>query len=66
MIDRTKSRSEVSRRVWDNPVLWRETCTWAYGRKILFIRAVYWFMAIAVFRCPLVDGRFRLGDSDNR
>lgn len=29
------------RRVWNNPVLWREVCTWAYGRKLLFIRLVY-------------------------
>ncbi len=47
--DRERKVGQVSRRVWDNPVLWRETCTWAYGRKILFIRAVYWSMAIAVF-----------------
>ena len=34
-----------SRRVWDNPVLWREICTWAYGRKIVIVRLVYlqWF-----------------------
>ena len=30
-----------SRRVWDHPVLWREVCTWAYGRKVLLIRAAY-------------------------
>ena len=30
-----------TRRVWDNPILWREIRTWAYGRKILFIRVVY-------------------------
>ncbi|MFV1964747.1 MAG: hypothetical protein ACC628_04950 [Pirellulaceae bacterium] len=31
----------VSRRVWDNPVLWREVCTWAYGRKVLVVRFAY-------------------------
>lgn len=31
----------VARDVWDNPVLWRELCTWAYGRKILIVRVVY-------------------------
>lgn len=31
-----------SRRVWDNPVLWREVATWAYGRKVLLVRGVYW------------------------
>jgi len=30
-----------TRPVWDNPILWREICTWAYGRKILVIRLVY-------------------------
>jgi len=36
------------RQVWQNPVLWREMCTWAYGRKILFIRLAWWAMAIAL------------------
>ncbi|MFO0869084.1 MAG: ABC transporter permease subunit [Pirellulales bacterium] len=31
----------ASRSVWDNPVLWREICTWAYGRKVLVIRVAY-------------------------
>jgi ABC-type Na+ efflux pump permease subunit len=29
------------RGVWHNPVLWREMCTWAYGRKMLVIRFAY-------------------------
>lgn len=29
------------RSVWANPILWREMCTWAYGRKLLFIRFAY-------------------------
>jgi ABC-type transport system involved in multi-copper enzyme maturation permease subunit len=37
-----------ARRVWNNPILWREVCTWAYGKKIVFIRAVYWLLALAV------------------
>jgi len=32
------------RRVWDNPILWREVRTWAYGRRILLIRVAYWVM----------------------
>lgn len=35
---KTQSRT---RRVWDNPILWREVCTWAYGRKVLIIRLGY-------------------------
>ncbi|MCG8451150.1 MAG: hypothetical protein MI725_16400 [Pirellulales bacterium] len=30
-----------SRRVWDNPILWREICTWAYGKKIIVVRIAY-------------------------
>jgi hypothetical protein len=30
-----------TRDVWDNPVLWREIRTWAYGRKVLAIRLAY-------------------------
>ena len=47
--DRTRSADTKSRRVWDNPILWREVCTWAYGRKILFIRGAYWLLAAIVF-----------------
>lgn len=47
--DRSRTTSKVSRRVWDNPVLWREACTWAYGRKVVFIRIAYWLLAAFVF-----------------
>mgnify|MGYP003347074983 FL=1 len=30
-----------TRQVWNNPVLWREICTWAYGRKVILIRFAY-------------------------
>lgn len=30
------------RQVWDNPVLWREIRTWAYGKRIIVIRIAYW------------------------
>jgi ABC-type Na+ efflux pump permease subunit len=46
--DRARVAGKNSRRVWDNPVLWREAMTWAYGRKILFIRAAYWLLAAGV------------------
>ncbi|MBT4011053.1 MAG: ABC transporter permease [Planctomycetaceae bacterium] len=39
----------ATRRVWDNPVLWREICTWAYGRKILIIRIAYICMSLLAF-----------------
>ena len=34
-------RRPRTRRVWDNPILWREVRTWAYGRKMLLIRLAY-------------------------
>ncbi len=30
-----------ARQVWDNPVIWREMRTWAYGRKMLVVRLAY-------------------------
>lgn len=44
----TRGVAVRNRQVWDNPVLWREACTWAYGKKILFIRGVYYLLALAV------------------
>ena len=42
-------KTQNTRKVWDNPVLWREMCTWAYGRKVVFIRIAYWLLAAFVF-----------------
>jgi ABC-type transport system involved in multi-copper enzyme maturation permease subunit len=33
------------RQVWDNPVLWREVRTWAYGRRVLIVRLGYLALA---------------------
>ncbi len=30
-----------AREVWDNPILWREVRTWAYGRKVLVVKGAY-------------------------
>jgi hypothetical protein len=38
---RVRTVDQSSRPVWDNPVLWREMCTWAYGRKVLIVRIAY-------------------------
>jgi ABC-type transport system involved in multi-copper enzyme maturation permease subunit len=46
--DRARVAGRQSRQVWDNPILWREMCTWAYGKKIVFVRLAYWTIAIAV------------------
>ncbi|MGC3966886.1 MAG: hypothetical protein QM775_05795 [Pirellulales bacterium] len=37
-----------TRNVWDNPVLWRETMTWAYGRKVIFVRLFYLALVAAL------------------
>jgi hypothetical protein len=37
---KTESRAAL-RRVWDNPILWREVRTWAYGRKVLVVHVAY-------------------------
>ncbi|MDF1841721.1 MAG: hypothetical protein P1U77_09815 [Rubripirellula sp.] len=34
----TSWKARAPRRVWENPILWREVCTWAYGRKVMLIR----------------------------
>ena len=36
-----RPRRYKSRTVWDNPIIWREIRTWAYGRKVLVIRLAY-------------------------
>ena len=34
-----------SRDVWNNPILWREVRTWAYGRKVLIVHLAYLALA---------------------
>jgi ABC-type transport system involved in multi-copper enzyme maturation permease subunit len=47
------------RPVWDNPVLWREIRTWAYGKRILIIRLAYWAVfaicAVALIRSAIAS-----------
>jgi len=44
----TRSTHGSARQVWDNPILWREVCTWAYGRKVLVVRALYLLLCAGV------------------
>lgn len=37
----SEASKKVSKEVWDNPILWREICTWAYGKKIVVVRIAY-------------------------
>lgn len=41
LAQRVHSAGGKTRQVWDNPILWREIATWAYGRKMLAIRLAY-------------------------
>ncbi len=56
-----------TRHVWDNPILWREICTWAYGKKIIVVRIAY-LLVFAVCAMSLVamlgeeSGRSAAGD----
>jgi hypothetical protein len=34
-------KTKSSKEVWDNPILWREIRTWAYGKKIVVVRVAY-------------------------
>ena len=49
-----------TREVWDNPIVWREIATWAYGRKVLVARLAYWLLvglaAIALRQALAGDG----------
>ncbi len=38
-----------TRQVWDNPILWREIATWAYGRRVLVIRLAYLLLVALAF-----------------
>ncbi len=43
-IDPSVSSTGKARQVWDNPILWRELCTRAYGRKTFVVRIVYFIL----------------------
>ena len=36
-----RNKAASTRRVWDNPIIWREIRTWAYGRKVIVVRLAY-------------------------
>jgi ABC-type Na+ efflux pump permease subunit len=44
----TNWKARAPRRVWDNPILWREICTWAYGRKVVVIRVAFVLLFLLV------------------
>ena len=47
------------RHVWNNPILWREIRTWAYGRKVVIIRlafAMLFFLVAAAVYSQIQSG----------
>lgn len=57
-------RARAPRRVWNNPVLWREVCTWAYGRKIILVR--FAFVALFCATAGMIVASVRSGDALRR
>lgn len=46
----TQASSEPSkseRAIWDTPIIWREICTAAYGKKVGLIKGAYFVVAVA-------------------
>lgn len=39
------THSREHREIWNLPLLWREVCTRAYGRKMIFVKLAYFVMA---------------------
>ncbi len=42
----------TTRAIWTNPIIWREICTRAYGRKVVFIKLA--FLALFLFAAAYV------------
>lgn len=40
--------TRAPRQVWDNPIIWREMQTRAYGRKVIFIKLAYVVLSAAI------------------
>ena len=55
----TSWKVRAPRHVWDNPILWREVCTWAYGRKVLVIRLAFLLLFAVV--AAIVDSQVQSG-----
>ncbi|MCA9128435.1 MAG: ABC transporter permease [Planctomycetales bacterium] len=45
--DKKSWKVRAPREMWNNPVLWREMRTWAYGRKLMIIRVAYFGLFLA-------------------
>lgn len=59
---RTATSRTQHRTVWNNPVIWREMCTRAYGRRVLWIKAVYVALALLLAGSVISQGTTAAGD----
>ncbi len=52
--EQVKTVVRPPRRIWETPILWREICTRAYGRKMILIKVAYALLAAAIWwgLCP--------------
>lgn len=62
--ERRPSSPEAARirHVWDNPIIWREMRTWAYGRKVLVVRLAY--LALFALTAAGLSWMVETGSSD--
>jgi ABC-type transport system involved in multi-copper enzyme maturation permease subunit len=55
----------ATRRIWSNPIIWREICTRAYGKKIVFIKlaylALFLFAAAYVYHARQINAELVMG-----
>lgn len=65
LVEQTGQPKEINwkvrqpRKVWNNPVLWREVRTWAYGRKVVVIRIAFvllFLLSAALIYSQIQDG----------
>lgn len=57
-------KARPPRRVWNNPVLWREIRTWAYGRKVILVRVA--FIALFCVAAAIIVSSVRSGEALRR
>ncbi|MGV3486771.1 MAG: hypothetical protein ACO1RT_20315, partial [Planctomycetaceae bacterium] len=57
-------KARAPRTVWQNPVLWREICTWAYGRKVIIVRLA--FLALFAVAATVIYRSVQSGEALRR
>lgn len=50
--DTAPTAASPTRAIWNNPIIWREICTKAYGRRVIFIKLA--FLALFLFAAVYV------------